>query len=81
MQTLNPPIAKKGKRSVGKQWKTVILASLGGALEIYDFIIYGIFAKEIASQFFPSADPLVSLISAFGVFAIGYLSRPLGGIL
>lgn len=63
-----------------RPWKTVILASLGGSLEIYDFIIYGIFAAEISRQFFPSADPLASLISTFGVFAIGYVSRPLGGI-
>ena len=62
------------------KWKTVILASLGGSLEIYDFIIYGIFAREIASQFFPSTDPLASLLATFGVFAIGYVSRPLGGI-
>jgi MFS family permease len=62
------------------RWKTVILASLGGSLEIYDFIIYGVFAREIARQFFPAADPIASLISTFGVFAIGYVSRPLGGI-
>lgn len=63
-----------------KKWKTVILASLGGSLEIYDFIIYGVFAREIARQFFPATDPVASLISTFSVFAIGYVSRPLGGI-
>lgn len=63
-----------------RPWKTVILASLGGSLEIYDFIIYGVFASEIARQFFPRADPIASLLSTFGVFAIGYVSRPLGGI-
>lgn len=64
-----------------KRWKIVLLASLGGALELYDFIIYGIFAIQIASQFFPTDDPVVALLSTFGVFAIGYVSRPLGGIL
>lgn len=63
-----------------RKWKTIILASLGGSLEIYDFIIYGVFAHEIARQFFPAADPIASLISTFSVFAIGYVSRPLGGI-
>jgi len=62
------------------RWKVVVLASLGGALEIYDFIIYGVFALEIGSQFFPKSDPLVSLIATFSVFAVGYVSRPLGGI-
>ncbi|MFX1676949.1 MFS transporter [Paraburkholderia sp. A2WS-5] len=75
--TVAAPAARDGLR---RKWKTVILASLGGSLEIYDFIIYGVFAREIARQFFPAADPLASLISAFGVFAIGYVSRPLGGI-
>ncbi|CAB3709288.1 MFS transporter [Paraburkholderia rhynchosiae] len=66
--------------AIRQKWKTVILASLGGSLEIYDFIIYGVFAREIARQFFPATDPLASLISTFSVFAIGYVSRPLGGI-
>ncbi|TSD90496.1 MHS family MFS transporter [Mycobacterium sp. KBS0706] len=61
-------------------WRVVVLASLGAGLEFYDFIIYGIFAQYIAATFFPSDDRLVSLISAFAVFAIGYLSRPLGGL-
>jgi len=63
-----------------RKWKTVVLASLGSSLEMYDFIVYGVFAKEIASQFFPSFDPVVALISSFGVFAVGYVSRPLGAI-
>jgi MFS family permease len=64
-----------------QKWKTVILASLGGSLELYDFIIYGVFAREIATQFFPATDPVASLIGAFGVFALGYISRPLGGVI
>lgn len=47
---------------------------------MYDFIIYGVFARDIASQFFPSFDPVVALISSFGVFALGYFSRPIGAI-
>lgn len=61
-------------------WRVIVLASLGGALEFYDFIVYGIFAQYVAAAFFPSADPLISLINAFTVFAVGYISRPLGGI-
>lgn len=62
------------------QWKTVILASLGGSLEFYDFIIYGVFAQYIAAVFFPAVDRLVSLILAFSVFGVGYFARPVGGI-
>ena len=39
------------------QWRVVSLASLGGSLEYYDFVIYGIFAQYIARQFFPASDP------------------------
>lgn len=62
------------------QWRVISLASLGGSLEYYDFIIYGIFAQYIARQFFPSDDPYISLILSFSVLALGFLARPLGGI-
>ncbi|KMO32226.1 MFS transporter [Methylobacterium aquaticum] len=62
------------------QWRVVALASLGGSLEYYDFIIYGIFAQYIAKQFFPATDPYVSLILSFSVLALGFLARPIGGI-
>lgn len=80
MASANTVAANADQLSNKQKWKTVIFASLGGGLEIYDFIIYGVFAREIARQFFPSADPIASLASTFGVFAIGYVSRPLGAI-
>jgi MFS family permease len=58
----------------------ILLASLGGTLEYYDFVIFGIFAPQIGRAFFPSQDPLVSLMVAFTTFAIGYLARPIGGL-
>ena len=68
--------------SIGRnEWWVVIRASLGGALEFYDFVIYGMFAQYIGKAFFPMQDPLVSLMASFAVFAIGYLARPLGGII
>lgn len=60
--------------------RAIFLASLGGALEFYDFILYGVFATYLGAAFFPAADPLVSLAQSFGVFAGGYLARPLGGL-
>jgi len=71
--TANTPAASSSRR-------TTLLASLGGALEYYDFIIYGIFAAEIARAIFPSSSDLVSLMASFGAFAVGYVARPLGGI-
>jgi MHS family proline/betaine transporter-like MFS transporter len=61
-------------------WKIVLLASLGGTLEFYDFVIFGVFAKDIADAMFPSSLPLVSLIASFATFAVGYLARPIGGV-
>jgi MFS family permease len=63
------------------QWRMIVLASLGGALEFYDFIVYGIFAREIAAAFFPANDPVVSLILTYSVFTIGYFARPVGGVI
>ncbi|HKW85949.1 MAG TPA: MFS transporter [Nitrospiraceae bacterium] len=61
--------------------KTLLAGAIGNALEWYDFALYGYFAPVFAALFFPSERPSVSLISAFGVFAIGFLARPLGALL
>ncbi|MFX5956602.1 MFS transporter, partial [Acinetobacter baumannii] len=62
--------------------KTLALASLGGALEFYDFIIYVFFAAVIGKLFFPPDMPeWLEQIQTFGIFAAGYLARPLGGII
>ena len=60
--------------------RMVLLASLGGALEFYDFVIFGVFAKDIADAIFPNPTPLISLMVSFAAFAAGYLARPIGGI-
>ena len=65
---------------IAKPVRMVVLASLGGALEFYDFAAYGIFAAYIADAFFPARDQIASLASAFAAFAGGYLIRPLGGV-
>ncbi len=59
----------------------ILAAGAGNFLEWYDFAVYGFFAAAIGKQFFPSDDPLASLLSAFGVFAVGYGARPLGGLI
>jgi MFS transporter, MHS family, proline/betaine transporter len=61
-------------------WRIVLLASLGGTLEFFDFVVFGIFARDIADAIFPSSSPLVSLMASFAAFAAGYLARPIGGI-
>jgi MFS family permease len=64
-----------------RDYKTLSLAALGGALEFYDFIIFVFFATSIGALFFPPAMPdWLRLLQTFGIFAAGYVVRPLGGI-
>src|SRR5882757_413499 len=64
-----------------KEVRTLALASLGGALEFYDFVIFVFFTEVIAKLFFPAGlSDWMRETQAFGVFATGYLARPLGGI-
>lgn len=60
--------------------RVIGMATLGGALEFYDFIIFIFLAKVISPQYFPAEQPIYSLIGAFAAFAVGYLARPIGGL-
>lgn len=62
--------------------KTQVIAAttLGTALEYYDFTIYSFFAIQIGKLFFPSASPVNQFLLSIGVFGVGFVVRPLGGI-
>ncbi|RQU95674.1 MFS transporter [Burkholderia cenocepacia] len=65
----------------GRDHRTLALAALGGALEFYDFVIYVFFATVIGQLFFPPSIPdWLRQLQTFGIFAAGYLARPLGGV-
>ncbi|OGT33894.1 MAG: hypothetical protein A3C44_02530 [Gammaproteobacteria bacterium RIFCSPHIGHO2_02_FULL_39_13] len=53
----------------------------GNTLEWYDFVLYGSLAPFIAHHFFPEKNSLISLMLTFAVFAVGFLMRPLGGMI
>ncbi|CAN5453401.1 MHS family MFS transporter [soil metagenome] len=61
--------------------RNVLAVIIGNAMEWYDFIIYASMATIIASVFFPKEDTFSALLATFGIFAIAYLARPLGGFL
>lgn len=61
--------------------RSVVAGSIGNMLEWYDFAVFGFFASAISRQFFPSDDAIAGLLNTFAVFAVGYLARPLGGLL
>jgi MFS transporter, MHS family, proline/betaine transporter len=60
--------------------RAIIAGIVGNVMEWYDFAIYGYFATVIGRNFFPAKDASSSLIAAFGVFAAGFLMRPLGSL-
>ena len=65
-----------------EDYRTLMLAALGGTLEFYDFVIFVFFAGAISKLFFPADMPdWLSQTQTFGIFAAGYLARPLGGII
>lgn len=61
--------------------KNVVAGCVGNVLEWYDFALYGFFAPIIAKLFFPSDDQLSGLLATFGIFAVGFLMRPIGSLL
>jgi MHS family proline/betaine transporter-like MFS transporter len=63
-----------------KSRKAVTAAVVGNVLEWYDFAVYGYLATVIAAKFFPQQDPTAALLSTFLLYGIGFLARPLGGI-
>lgn len=64
----------------GRQFKNITVATLGNALEFYDFTVFSTFAIFIGRAFFPTRTPFISLMFSLALFGIGFVTRPLGGI-
>ena len=73
---------KKAAGEREREVRRVVFASLIGAtIEWYDFFLYGVVAGIVFNQlYFPTHDPLVSMVLAYATFAVGFVARPLGGI-
>jgi MFS transporter, MHS family, proline/betaine transporter len=63
-----------------KSHQALWAAAIGNLLEWYDFGVYAYLASLIAAKFFPSSDSTASLLAAFAAYGVGFLARPLGGI-
>ena len=82
MTTVPSSIAPPARPLNRNDYKTLSLSALGGALEFYDFIIFVFFATVVGKLFFPVDMPeWLRMMQTFGIFAAGYLARPLGGII
>jgi MHS family proline/betaine transporter-like MFS transporter len=60
--------------------RTALAGLIGNVLEWFDFAVYGYFASDIGSQFFPQSSHAAQQLLAFGVFALGFLARPVGSL-
>ncbi|NUR62897.1 MAG: MFS transporter [Catenulispora sp.] len=68
------PVAARSRREL-------LAASVGGLVETFDWALYGVLAPKFAEQIFPSHDHTSAVIKAYASFAVGFLFRPVGGML
>jgi MFS family permease len=81
LSTLGGADAPSARTLSSRDYKTLALSALGGTLEFYDFVIYVFFAAVLGGLFFPADMPdWLRQLQTFGIFAAGYLARPVGGI-
>jgi len=66
---------------VNSRSRIIAAGVIGNMLEWYDFSIYGFFAIQIGATFFHSQDRVTEVLAAFGIFAMGFITRPLGSII
>jgi metabolite-proton symporter len=60
--------------------RAIVVSTIGNALEWFDFLVYGFFAVIISKLYFPATNPTISLLATWATFGVGFLTRPLGGI-
>jgi MFS transporter, MHS family, proline/betaine transporter len=60
--------------------KAVLACMAGNWFELFDFTVYGYFAVQIGRAFFPTHDPIASVLATFASYGVGFLMRPVGGM-
>jgi MFS transporter, MHS family, shikimate and dehydroshikimate transport protein len=74
--------AQAGPAPAGSLKRIVAAALVGATIEWYDFFLYGVVAGIVLNKlYFPTSDPLVSTLLAYATFALGFVTRPLGGVI
>ncbi|EHM02691.1 transporter, major facilitator family protein [Acetobacteraceae bacterium AT-5844] len=73
-------MAQGATLSFAERRRQLAAACIGNVLEYYDFIVYAYLASTIAHKFFPSDSEAAGLLASFAAFGVGFLARPLGGI-
>src|SRR5438876_11198293 len=78
MATLIQPHHGIGMTETARRIWAIVGGSSGNLVEWYDFYVYSFTALYFASEFFPAGDQTTQLLNAAGVFAAGFLMRPIG---
>jgi len=60
--------------------RAIVSSAVGNFVELYDFLIYGLFAVQIAANFFPGEDPVAAMLKTFALYGVGFFMRPVGAI-
>ncbi len=83
MSSTAPALASIGSDPAASQSRAMTIAAMatGNILEFYDFAVYAYLASILGRNFFPNGSDTISLLSAFAVFGVGFVIRPLGGFL
>ncbi|MBJ7902752.1 MFS transporter [Streptomyces sp. DSM 110735] len=76
---MTPPTAVPSTDSPGSRRLALVGGSLGNLVEWYDWFVYASFAIYFADSFFPGDNPTTQLLNTAGIFAVGFLMRPVGG--
>ncbi len=75
------PLEADSAAVVSRRLKSIFGGSIGNLIEWYDFYVYNSFAIYFAKSFSSSTNATVQLITAFGIYAVGFFIRPVGGML
>ncbi|MEE1943737.1 MFS transporter [Pedobacter sp. KR3-3] len=78
---MKDPVATNHDQISAKKLKAIFGGSIGNLVEWYDWYAYTAFAIYFSASFFPKGNPTVQLLNTAGIFALGFLMRPLGGYL
>src|ERR1700759_4309230 len=73
-------LAAASPEAVGARRRAILSCAVGNFVELFDFVIFGLFAAQFGANFFPAGDPIVSLLSAFATYGVGFVMRPVGAI-
>jgi MFS family permease len=65
---------------VSTRRRAILSSAVGNFVELYDFLIYGLFAAQIAANFFPAGDQTANLLKSFAIYGVGFFMRPVGAI-